>query len=143
MLENLKVEITIETSASPDQVWDALVNPAKIKLYLFGTDAISDWKKGASIRFVGTWEGKQYEDKGTILRLEKNKVFEYNYWSSFSPLPDKPENYSTIAFEIKSGAGSTVLSLVQSGFAGEAQRSHSEENWTRVLEQLKAIAEAG
>lgn len=143
MLQNLKVEMEIETTASPDQVWDALVNPAKIKQYLFGTDTISDWKAGSPIRFTGSYEGKDYEDKGTILRFEKNKLFEYNYWSSFSPLSDSPENYSTITFQLIPGTKGTRLSLVQSGFAGETQRSHSEENWAAVLKQLQAIAEAG
>jgi len=142
MLQDMKVETEMETRAAPHKVWDALVNPAKIKEYLFGTDTVSDWKKGAAIRFSGSYEGRQYEDKGTILQLEENKVLEYDYWSSFSPLPDAPENYSIITFNLKPNDGGTHLGLVHRGFAGEEQRRHSEENWTRVLAHLSRIAEA-
>lgn len=143
MLQDLRVELEIETTATPRDVWDALVNPAKIKQYLFGTDAISEWKKGASLRFTGSYEGSQYEDKGTILQFEKEKLFEYNYWSSFSPLQDAPENYAVITFSLKPAEGGTNLHLVHRGFAGEEQRRHSEENWAKVLQDLVRIAQAG
>jgi uncharacterized protein YndB with AHSA1/START domain len=63
-----KQEIIINAPTS--KVWDALVNPEMIKQYMFGTNAISDWKKGSPIVFKGEWQGKTYEDKGVILRLE-------------------------------------------------------------------------
>ena len=29
--------------------------------------ALTDWEEGSSLVFRGEWEGKAYEDKGTIL----------------------------------------------------------------------------
>src|SRR5215831_12593852 len=90
---------SIHINASTSKVWDALVNPAIIKQWLFGTNTISDWKVGSPIYFTGEWQGTAYKDKGTILQFEKEKVFQYNYWSGFSGLPDTIENYSIITFE--------------------------------------------
>jgi len=79
---------SIHINASPAKVWDALTNPDIIKQWLFGTTVISDWNVGSELLFTGTWQGTEYKDKGTILQFEKEKVFQYNYWSGFSGLPD-------------------------------------------------------
>ena len=46
-----KSSVTIHADAA--KVWDALTNPVLIKQYLFGTDAISDWKEGSSVTYRG------------------------------------------------------------------------------------------
>ena len=53
MNHNLEIKNSIHIEASSRKIWDCLVNPDKIKLYLFGTDAISDWKLGSEIIFQG------------------------------------------------------------------------------------------
>ena len=84
MVKGLVMRKEIEINADVDAVWDALINPKLIKQYLFGTEAISQWKIGSPIIFRGMWDGKTYEDKGLICELEINKTFRYSYWSSFS-----------------------------------------------------------
>ena len=69
----LSSEASIIVHAPAAKVWEALTNPAMIKQYLFGTEAISDWKVGSPITYKGEWQGKQYEDKGTIVELEPEK----------------------------------------------------------------------
>jgi len=132
---------TIVISAPVATVWDALVNPAMIKQYLFGTDAVSDWKEGSSIIFRGEWEGKTYEDKGVILRFQPERLLEYTYFSSFSKLPDIPENYSTITIELSNKDAQTLLSLTQDNNATEQAREHSEMNWGMVLTGMKKLLE--
>jgi uncharacterized protein YndB with AHSA1/START domain len=61
-------------NASISKVWDALVNPEEIKKYMFGTNAISNWKEGSSIFWEGEWQGKRYRDKGKILKIEEEKI---------------------------------------------------------------------
>lgn len=141
MLNDLVLKKKFIFNASADAVWDALTNPDKIKIYLFGTKTISDWKEGSQLLFTGEWEGKQYTDKGTILKFEKNKIFQYNYWSSFSPLPDKPENYSVLTFSLSSNGTTTELSLEQKGFVDEKAFNHSGENWTSVMKKMKELVD--
>src|SRR3990172_4071973 len=133
MLNNLILTLQIAFNAPADAVWDALTNPEKIKLYLFGTKTVTDWKEGSPIVFTGTWEGTQYTDKGTILKFKKNKILQYSYWSSFSSLPDLPENYSVLTFSLSSNGKTTVLSLEQKGFIDENSLNHSKENWESVM----------
>ena len=131
---------TISINAPTSEVWNALTNPDLIKEWLFGTKVISDWKVGSQILFTGNWQGTDYIDKGTILGFEIEKLFQYNYWSGFSGLPDKPENYAIISFTLTKNGNTTTLTLTQSNF-DETMYEHSDKNWTATLELMKKIIE--
>ena len=143
----MKSDITGKASAlisAPIQkIWDALTRPELIKKYFFGTDAISDWKKGSPLIFRGEWEGKTYEDKGTILETEPPVLFSYTYWSSMSGIPDKPENYVTITYHLKEENGKTRLTITQENIPDEKTKTHSEQNWNKVIADLKNLVENG
>ena len=134
--------VTLTINAPASKVWDALTKPDLIKRYLFGTDAVSDWKVGSPLIFRGVWEGKEYKDKGVILRSDPGRVFEYTYLSSFSGLADVPENYNIITFELEQKTGKTELKISQSNIATEQARKHSEENWGGVLNAMKEVVES-
>lgn len=133
---------TISIDASTAEVWNALTNPAVIKEWLYGTSVNSEWEVGSQILFTGDWEGTSYSDKGTILEFDIEKTFSYSYWSSFSSLPDSPENYSVIKFSLRAEAAKTVLTLTQSNFATEEAYEHSDKNWEETLQLLKNIIES-
>src|SRR6186713_2573823 len=109
MKNQYKGEASIVIDASREEVWDALTNPDQIKKYFFGTKAVSDWKKGSPLYFRGEWEGKKYEDKGTILESRKDELFQYSYWSSLSGIEDKPENYVTVTYQLSEVLGKTKV----------------------------------
>jgi uncharacterized protein YndB with AHSA1/START domain len=133
---------SVRINAPPAKVWDALVNPATIKKYMFGTTAVSRWTPGSSITFKGEWQGKPYEDHGTILRLEPERVLEYTHFSPLSGLPDRPENYHTVTLELSvGGTDATVLTLTQDNNTSEHAREHSEKNWGMMLADLKTLLE--
>jgi uncharacterized protein YndB with AHSA1/START domain len=132
---------TININASISKVWNGLTNPDLIKEWLFGSIVISDWKVGSQILFTGNWQGTNYADKGTILAFDPGNKFQYNYWSGFSGLPDSPENYSVITFELTPNDNATILTLTQSNFATETGYEHSDKNWDATLELLKKIIE--
>ena len=141
MPKGLVVKKSVFINADTAMVWDALVNPQKIKQYLFGTNTISDWKVGNRISYKGVWEGKEYEDGGTILQLVPEKIFQSTYWSSMGGTEDKPENYATVTYELVTEGKGTLLTLTQDNCKTEEQRKHSESNWGMVLEGLKKVVE--
>jgi len=51
MNKNLRVSKSIAINSTAGEVWDALTKPEKIKVYLFGTETITDWKVGSPIVF--------------------------------------------------------------------------------------------
>jgi uncharacterized protein YndB with AHSA1/START domain len=142
-MTNIELTITTEIKASSTMVWDALINPEQIKKYLFGTQTHCDWKVGSPLRFTGEWDGKSYEDKGTILAIEKEKLLSYDYWSNFSGVPDVPENYQIVTFRLDGDMDKVQVQLTQQNIRSEEAKSHSEENWKMVLNSLKELVERG
>jgi len=134
-------KVTVTISADIKSVWNGLTDPAMIKQYFFATNAVSDWKKGSKIFFRGEWEGKPYEDKGTILSSEPPKQLQYNYWSSFSGTADVPENYAVVTYSLQQKGSDTELTVTQDSIATTEARDHSESNWKMILEGLKKLLE--
>ena len=141
MKSNIKAQVSINIHATIANVWEALTNPDIIKKYFFGTNTITDWEVGSPIKFKGEWEGKSYEDKGTILEIQKNKLIKYDYWSSMSGIEDKPENYVIVTYQLSGEDENVNLSVLQENIADEKMKAHSEENWNKVLNGLKKVVE--
>lgn len=141
MNKELTITTSIKINSNKVKVWDALTNPEKIKIYLFGTETLTDWKTGSEIVFQGEYKGHQYKDKGTILDIKQDELLQYTYWSSFSGLEDKPENYSLVSYKLETANGKTLLTLTQTGFANEDAQQHSQTNWMNVLQQIKQLTE--
>lgn len=142
MDNNLIATQSIEINTNAETVWEVLTNPEKIKIYLFGTETITDWKVGSSIMFQGEYNGQRYRDKGNVIECVKNKVLSYNYWSGFSGLEDKPENYSLVTYQIEDNTENKVkFTWTQKGFANKDGQCHTEQGLKTMLEQIKKMAE--
>jgi uncharacterized protein YndB with AHSA1/START domain len=135
-----KASITIDAPVA--RVWQALVSPEIIKQYMFGTNVVTDWKEGEPIVWQGEWQGKAYEDKGTILKIDRERVLEYSHFSPLSGQPDVPENYHTVTVELSGAGGQTRVSLSQDNNATEQDREHSENMWQMMLDSLKKLLES-
>lgn len=142
MNKDLSVTHSIEIDGSPADVWDAMTNPEKIKVYLYGTNTTTDWEVGSPIEFQGEYDGHQYNDKGNVLENKPNELLKYNYWSSFSGLEDKLENYFIVTYKIDDmGDGKSVFTWLQEGFRNEESHKHTQDGLPAMLEQIKAVVE--
>lgn len=134
-----QASITIHVPAA--KVWEALTKPDIIKQYMFGTEVISDWQVGSSIIWKGEWQGKSYEDKGKILKVDEERMLQYSHFSPLSGEQDIPENYHTVTIELSKDDGKTSVSLSQDGNETEEDKEHSEQNWNMMLIGLKKLLE--
>lgn len=138
---NLIAQASTTIDAPVAVVWDALTNPVLIKQYMFGTEAVSDWQEGSPIVWRSEYQGRRYEDKGTILRLVPQHTLQYSHYSPLSGQPDEPQNYHTVTIEIFGQGTLTHVSLAQDGSASAEERDHSAKNWAMMLQGLKGLAE--
>ena len=141
MSDKLIAETSVTINATPANVWKAITSPALIKQYLFGTEVTSDFKPGSPINYQGEYNGKAYHDKGIILKIEPEKIFESTYWSSMGGKEDKPENYNKVTYTLLVKDGKTVVTLTQDNILSEKEKEHTTENWNLVLNGLKKVAE--
>lgn len=138
-METLTMKTTITFDEPIEKVWHGLTDPALVKQYFFGTDLKSDFKKGSRITFSGEWEGKIYEDGGTILEIGPPKLLKYSYWSSMAGTEDKPENYADITYQLSETNHVTALTITQDNVKSQQALEHSEQNWHMVFDGLKEL----
>jgi uncharacterized protein YndB with AHSA1/START domain len=142
MRQDLVVSKSVVINASAAKVWEVLTTPEIIKEYLFGTETITDWKPGSEVIFQGEYQGHKYRDKGLVVQNVLNSILSYRYWSGFSGLEDKPENYSLVTYTLAGeGNNSTKLTWTQQGFANEEGHKHSESGMDAFLQSIKQIVE--
>ena len=140
--QDLIVAKSIDIDATAEEVWDALTDPDIIKKYLYGTKTITTWKPGSSIVFKGEYDGTKYEDKGVVVQNEQGKLLSYEYWSAFTGLEDKPENYSLITYTLAAKNNQhTTLTWTQQGFINEEARKNSEDGMDAFLHSIKETIE--
>lgn len=141
MSKGLVSKSSIIINAPAEKVWQAFTKPQIIKQYMFGTDVETDWSVGNPIFWRGQWEGKRYEDKGTVLAVQKHRLLQYTHFSPLAGQVDTPENYHTITIELSSRNGGTAIVFLQNGNDTKAVQEHSKKNWDMMLQSLKQLLE--
>jgi uncharacterized protein YndB with AHSA1/START domain len=132
---------SITIGAPIDEVWKAITTPELIKQWFFGVDTKSDWKPGGHLIHRGEWQGKPYVDKGEILTIEPPTLLVHTHWSEVSGVPDAPENYQEVTWELSARDGSTELTITERNLPSEEAKAVSEEGWRTALTGLKTLLE--
>ncbi len=141
MSTKLTAKSTTVINAEPARVWAALTDPEVVSRAFFGATVDTDWQVGSPITFSGEWQGRSFQDKGEVVRVEPDRVLRFTHFSPLSGQPDVPENYHTVTFELSPRDGGTEVTLSQSNAGSEEERKHSEDNWAQVLDSLKRLTE--
>jgi uncharacterized protein YndB with AHSA1/START domain len=151
-MEPLVVTNSITINAPKAKVWDALVNPEQTKKYMFGCETVSEWTVGSELLWKAIYEGKEMVFvKGYIVEIVPNKKLEYTVIDPNNPtIPDLPENYLDVIYELVENGNETLLTVTQSGFehAAEGEKRYKDtynngEGWNPILVQIKELIEFG
>ena len=133
---------TVQVSASPAQVWQALTEPEQIREFLFGAEVDTTWQPGAPIAWRGEYDGRPFEDTGQILEVDPGTRLVMTHYSPLSGRPDTEENHHQLVWSLRDDGDSTQVTLEQSLLADE-DADQARENWANVLRQLKEHVERG
>lgn len=132
---------TIKLNASLDKVWEILTNPAKVKLWQFGSDLITTLEVGSNIEFVTEWEGQIFKQWGKVLEVRKNELLKYSLFAPRPDLEDKPENYFVMNYVLTSENGQTKLEIIQEDNRPNAVQEEPQGEENPILQSLKNIVE--
>lgn len=149
MDKQLYIINSISINSTNTIVWDILTEPEQTKKYMFGCETVSDWKKGSSLLWKGSYEGKEMVFvKGNIVDIEPGKILVYTVIDPNSTMEDKPENYLTVTYKLSVENGQTVLTVTQGDYSkvadGEKRYKESYNNgegWNPILVEIKKLAE--
>jgi uncharacterized protein YndB with AHSA1/START domain len=131
----------IDIAAPASAVWQALTDPKLIKQYFMGATVKTDWQPGSPITWSGEYEGKPYQDKGSIVEAHAESLLVLTHFSPLTGQPDLAENYHTITYRLAEQNGKTNLSLSQDNNGSDDEVEHSRTTWQNMLEGIKRIVE--
>ena len=144
MGETFVARVSLTINASRERVWDALVNPETIKQYMPVTSVVSEWREDSPIVWKSEFQGKAFEVRGTVLRLEPERLFEYNHsrpiFRSLGAI-QAPENYQRVTIELSDEGAQTHLSVTEQDNMTQRELEHSQGSWRMVLHGMKALLE--
>ena len=142
MSDDFTAVASTSISAPAEVVWDAFLNPEAVQLFMFGARVTSDWHEGHPIKWSGTWKGKRYEDKGTVLRVKPLRLLQFSHFSTLSGKPDRPENYHIVTIELTAQDHHTDVKITQERNDSRETKVRSEENWNAMLSSLKNLLDS-
>jgi uncharacterized protein YndB with AHSA1/START domain len=141
MPSELTANCDVMIDAEPDRVWSALTDSELLGKAFFDTTVESDWREGSPISFSGEFQGKEFHDKGQVMKVAPTHELVYTHWSPLSGTEDTPENYHTVTLHLTPANGGTKLALSQDNVGDEEERKHSEQTWSMMLDSLKKLIE--
>ena len=141
MIDHLATAATT-IAADPARVWAALTEPDLVEKWMLGARVASEWRVGSRITWSGEYEGREYEDHGTILAIVPASMVRFTHFSPLSGTQDIPENYHTVTWTIEADGNSTRVRLTQDNNQSEDAAAHSSKNWQSMLDGLRDVVQA-
>lgn len=145
MSTSLIIEKEIVFEADQETVWKLLTDPQMTKQYMFGCEVISDWKVGSPVLWNGlTEDGKEITYvKGEVIEVDLGNSVTFSMLDPNMGIPDIPENYVNLKYELKAQEGKTIVVLRQGDFSGAergvSRYEDSNKGWDMVIELMKKV----
>ena len=140
-MTDITTSTAIEIDAPIERVWHALTTPDEIERWFFGVRTDSEWREGSPIVHRGEYQGRPYEDKGEIVRIEPPTLLEHTHWSDMSGVPDEPEHYQRVTWSLEPRDGGTLLTVDEENLPSEDAKRASEQSWPQALMALRSLVE--
>ena len=144
-MKKLHYQITI--NAPPEKVWKILWDDASYRrwtsLFSEGSHAVSDWKKGSRILFVGE------NGDGMVSMIAENKTNEFMSFKHLGMINDGIEDYDSDKarewagihenYYLKERNGSTELTMETE--TSDEYDAYFRETWPAAMKKIKELSE--
>ncbi|HEX7117503.1 MAG TPA: SRPBCC family protein [Longimicrobiales bacterium] len=126
-----------EIRATPEQVWQALTDPAFTERYWYGTRLESEWQTGSRIVFN---KPRGEPDEGTVILADPPRKLVFAWQVNWGPLAG--ERASRVTFTIEPAGDGVKLTLVHDEFdEGSKVFEALKGGWPGILAGLKKSLE--
>jgi uncharacterized protein YndB with AHSA1/START domain len=133
VIEDERVVHEVELAASPEEVFEMFVDPARLISWI-GIAADLEPRPGGRFRFE--IEPGQFCE-GEYVALDPPRMLELT-WGWTDPSFDLPPGTSRVRVELTPSAGGTRLRLVHDRLPGDIRLLH-DEGWSAFLGRLTAV----
>jgi len=130
------VRITRSFDASPEEVFDAWLDPKKAKKFLFATPsgqmvrAEIDARVGGRFVFVDRRDGEEVEHTGEYLEIDRPRRLVFTFG-----VPQYTSEFTKVIIEITARSKGCDLVLIHEG-VWEDYATRTESGWNMILDEL-------
>jgi uncharacterized protein YndB with AHSA1/START domain len=128
--------------ASPEEVWQAITDPATVARFFFGQRREAVYEVGGRIR---SWspDGEQPWGDNVILECDPPRRLVHTWRSLYDP-ELAAESESRVTWEIEEQPGGfSKLTLVHDRLDASPKTAASVRGWSYILSNLKTVLETG
>lgn len=148
-MEKLFITNKIAIKSDRARVWKTLTDPTLTKKYMFGCEAISTWRLGDPLTWEMIYDGKPFiAVKGHVVSISPMKHLSYTVFDPHSSIPDLPQNYLTVTYDLIEVDDEVTLivtqgdfNLVEDGVRRYTEAFNGGEGWNPILLKIKTCAE--
>ncbi|HEY4348555.1 MAG TPA: SRPBCC domain-containing protein [Gaiellaceae bacterium] len=139
--ERLEIRREVEIAASPETVWELLVDPEKATAW-WGRVVTLELHVGGRLRIEVTARSVA---AGTVVEVDPPRRLVYTFgWEAGGGGPDVlPAGSSTVEIDLIPAGSGTTLRLVHTGLPDEAAAGQHGAGWDHYLGRLAVAAEGG
>jgi uncharacterized protein YndB with AHSA1/START domain len=134
-----RVEIVVD--APPEAVWRVITATGSDPDLMFGAEVVTDWQVGSRVIWRGVFEGKEFEDSGTVVAADAPARLVVDHFSPLSGEPDVPDNHHVLEYRLTPEGPGTRIVFEQDNNPSEQAAEHSAANWSASLAGIKKVAE--
>jgi uncharacterized protein YndB with AHSA1/START domain len=135
-------ESTVKIVAPARKVWLALTVPDLVKQWQYGSDLLTTWEVGTPIVFRNEWDGRVFEQKGTVLEFLPESRLKYSLFFPHPDLQDIPEHHFFMTYElVESEEGTSLVVRQEDPRPSPPNASSGGDEGPDVLSCLKELVE--
>lgn len=143
MVNDIMVTRSVVLNATPERVWEALTHPGMTKQYMYNCEVECDWMEGSTLRWKGTWNGKEVDEEGRILAIDPGRMVKYSGFDRLVSGDISREGAIHITHEIVPYGTRTKLLTTIENFEGDESRAEiAAQQWDfEILPRLQSLVE--
>jgi uncharacterized protein YndB with AHSA1/START domain len=128
--------------ATPERIWQAIVDPEWTQKYLYGTRAEYDLRPGGAFRSVAADTGDLMVD-GEVLEVDPPRRL-VQTWRFLYDEELTAEGFTRVTYEIEPGEdGVSKLTAIHELEGAAKTAAHVAGGWSYILSGLKTLLETG
>lgn len=137
------VNVSRRFTASPERVFDAWLDPAKARHFLFATPtgevvrADIDARVGGRFLIVDRRDGEDVAHEGEYLEIDRPRRLRFTFG-----VPKYSKDYSRVSIDIEPVAGGCELTLTHEGVLSE-YADKTPEGWSSIFDGLAMLLDQG
>ena len=143
MVNDVIITRSVVLNSTPQRVWEALTHPGMTSQYFYNCEVDSEWRKGSTIVWKGTYQGREIEAEGKVLDIVPGRMIKYSGFDSLTEGDISRQGDIHITHELLPHGTQTKLLTTLEHFEGDETRAElAAQQWDfEIMPRLQTLVE--